>query len=46
VVCETAHVVAVEVRGIVVIFENGLSKEDKRPRDLEAVGRPPIVPHP
>jgi hypothetical protein len=42
---ETARVVTVEVRGIVVVFEDILSKEDKRPCDLEAVGRPPIVPH-
>jgi hypothetical protein len=42
---EAARVVAVEVRGIIVIFENGLCKEDKRPGNLEAVGRPPIVPH-
>jgi hypothetical protein len=34
-----------EVRGIIVIFENGLSKQDKWPGNLEAVGRPPIVPH-
>jgi len=44
-VCEAARVVTVEVRGIVVVFEDSLSKEDKRPGDLEAVGRPPIVPH-
>ncbi len=43
---ETARVVAVEVRGIIVLFEDGLSEEDKRPGDFEVVGRPPIVPHP
>jgi len=42
---ETARVVAVEVRGIIVVFENDLSKKDKRLGNLEAVGRPPIVPY-
>jgi len=42
---ETARVVAVEVQGIIVLFENGLSKKDKQPGNLEVVGRPPIVPY-
>jgi len=42
---EAAHVVAVEVRGVVSFFENGLPKENERPGDVEAVGRPPFVPN-
>ncbi|CAM6066214.1 unnamed protein product [Sphagnum tenellum] len=37
--------VAMEVREIVIIFEDGLSKDDERPGDVEAIGRPPIIPN-
>ncbi|CAK9869248.1 unnamed protein product [Sphagnum jensenii] len=43
---ETARMVAVEVCRVIDLFENGLSEEDKRPGDLEAVWCPPIVPYP
>ncbi|CAK9875094.1 unnamed protein product [Sphagnum jensenii] len=37
--------VAVEVPRIVIFFEDDLSKEDERPGDVDAVGRPPFVPN-
>ncbi len=37
--------VALEVRGVVFFFEDGLPKENERPGDVEAVGRPPFVPN-
>ncbi|CAM6055526.1 unnamed protein product [Sphagnum tenellum] len=36
--------VAVKVRGVVFFFEDGFPKENERPGDVEAVGRPPFVP--
>ncbi len=42
---EAARVVDVEVQGVVFFFEDGLPKENKRPGDVEAVGRPPFVPN-
>ncbi|CAM6056268.1 unnamed protein product [Sphagnum tenellum] len=42
---ETAHMVTVEVQEIVIFFKDGLSKENKWPGDVEAVGRPPFVPN-
>jgi hypothetical protein len=42
---EAARVIAMEVRGVVVLFEDGFSKEDERPSDVEAIGRPPFVPY-
>jgi hypothetical protein len=44
-VSETARVITVEVRGVVVLFEDGFSKEYKGPGDVEAVGRSPFVPN-
>jgi len=44
-VSEAARVVAVEVRGVILLLEDGLPKEDERPGDVEAVGRPPFVPN-
>ncbi|CAK9220078.1 unnamed protein product [Sphagnum troendelagicum] len=37
--------VIVEVQEIVIFFKDGLSKENKWPGDVEAVGRPPFVPN-
>jgi len=42
---EAACVVAMEVRGVIFFLKDGLPKEDKRPGDVEAVGRPPFVPN-
>jgi len=42
---EATRVVAVEVRGVVSFFEDGLPKENERPGDVEAIGRPPFVPN-
>ncbi len=42
---ETASVVAVEVRGVIFFFEDGLPKENERLGDVEAVGHPPFVPN-
>jgi hypothetical protein len=42
---EAARVIAVEVRGVVVLFKDGFSKEDERPGDVEAIGRSPFVPY-
>ncbi len=42
---ETAHVIAVKVRGVVIFFEDGFPKEDEGPGDVEAVGRLPFVPN-
>ncbi len=42
---EAARVVTVEVRGVVFFFEDGLPKENERPGDVKAVGRPPFVPN-
>ncbi|CAM6019481.1 unnamed protein product [Sphagnum balticum] len=37
--------ITVQVRGIVIRFEDGFPKEDERPVDVEVVGRPPFVPN-
>jgi hypothetical protein len=42
---EAARVIAVEVRGVVVLFEDGLSEKDERPGDVEAIRRSPFVPN-
>ncbi|CAK9237071.1 unnamed protein product [Sphagnum troendelagicum] len=42
---ETARVIAVEVRGVVVLFEDGLPEKDEGPGDVEAIGRSPFVPN-
>jgi hypothetical protein len=44
-VSEAARVIAVEVRGVVVLFEDGFSEKDERPSDVEAIGRSPFVPN-
>jgi hypothetical protein len=44
-VSEAARVIAVEVRGVVVLFEDGFSEKDERPNDVEAIGRSPFVPN-
>jgi hypothetical protein len=44
-VSEAARMIAVQVRGIVINFEDGFPKEDERPVDVEAIGRPPFVPN-
>jgi hypothetical protein len=41
---EAARVVALEVRGVVFLFENSFPKKDEGPGDGEAVGRPPFIP--
>jgi len=43
-VSETTRVVAVEVRGVVILFEDDFPKEDKGPGDVEVVGRLPFIP--
>ncbi len=42
---EVARVVAMKVRRVVFLFENGFPKENERSGDLKAVGRPPFVPN-
>ncbi|CAM6004363.1 unnamed protein product [Sphagnum balticum] len=42
---EAARVIAMEVQGVVVLFENGFSEKDERPGDVEAIGRSPFVPY-
>ncbi len=42
---EAARVIAVEVRGVVVLFEDGFSEKDERPCDVEAIGRSSFVPY-
>jgi hypothetical protein len=42
---EAARVVAVKVRRVVFLFEDGFPKEDERPGDLEVVRHPPFVPN-
>jgi len=44
-VSEAARVIAVEVRGVVVLFEDGFSEKDERPGDVEAIGCSPFVPY-
>jgi hypothetical protein len=41
---EATRVVMMEVRGVVLLFEHGLPKENKGPGDGEAVGRLPFAP--
>ncbi len=41
---EAAGVVALEVRGVVLLFEDSFPQEDERPGDGEAVGRLPFIP--
>ncbi len=42
---EATRVVAVEVRGVIFLLENGLPKKDERPGDVEAIGHSPFVPN-
>jgi hypothetical protein len=42
---EATRVIAMEVRGVVFLFEHGLSKENERPSDGEAVGCLPFAPN-
>ncbi|CAM6002719.1 unnamed protein product [Sphagnum balticum] len=42
---EAARVIAVEVWGVVFLFEHGLPQENKGPGDVEAVWRLPFAPH-
>ncbi len=44
-VSESARVIAVKIRGVVIFFENGFPEEDEGPGDVEAVGRLPFVPN-
>jgi hypothetical protein len=44
-VSEAARMIAVQIRGIFIRFEDSFPKEDERPVDVEAVGRPPFVPN-
>jgi hypothetical protein len=44
-VSEAARVIVVEVRGVVVLFEDDFSEKDKWPSDVEAIGRSPFVPN-
>ncbi len=37
--------VAVQIRGVVVGFEDGFPEEDEGPIDVEAVGHPPFAPN-
>jgi hypothetical protein len=37
--------VAMQIRGVVVGFEDGFPEEDEGPVDVEAVGRPPFAPN-
>jgi hypothetical protein len=41
---EAADVVALEVRGVVFLFEDIFPQKDERPGDGEAVGRLPNIP--
>ncbi len=41
---EAAGVVALEVRGVVLLFEDGFPQKDEGPGDGEAVGRLPFIP--
>jgi len=43
VVGEAARVIAVKVRGVIILFEDSFPKEDEGPGDVEAVGRLPFV---
>ncbi|CAK9266669.1 unnamed protein product [Sphagnum jensenii] len=42
---ETARVIAVEVRGVVFLFEHGFTKKNKRPGDVGVVRRLPFTPY-
>ncbi len=42
---EAARVIAVEVQGVVFLFEHDLPQENERPGDVEAVWRLPFAPH-
>jgi hypothetical protein len=42
---EAACVIAVEVRGVVILFEDGFSEKDEGPGDVEAIWRSPFVPN-
>jgi len=42
-VSESARVIVVKVRGVVIFFEDGFPKEDEGPGDVEAVERLPFV---
>jgi hypothetical protein len=44
-VSETTRMIVVQVRGIVIHFEDSFPKEDERPVDVEAVRRPPFAPN-
>jgi hypothetical protein len=44
-VSEAARMIAVEVRGVVIRFEDGFPQEDEGPGDVEAVGSSPFVPN-
>ncbi len=41
---EAADVVALEVRGVVFLFEDSFPQKDERPSDGEAAGRLPDLP--
>ncbi len=42
---EATRVVVVEVWGVIFLLKDGLPKKDERLGDVEAVGRPPLVPN-
>jgi hypothetical protein len=44
-VCKATRMVAVQIWGVVVGFEDGFPEEDEGPVDVEAVGRPPFDPN-
>jgi hypothetical protein len=41
---EAAGVVALQVQGVVFLFEDSLPQKDERPGDGEAIGRLPFIP--
>jgi hypothetical protein len=42
---EATRMVAVQIWGVVIGFEDGFLEEDEGPVDVEAVGRPPFAPN-
>jgi hypothetical protein len=44
-ISEAARVIAVEVRGVIFLFEHGLPQENERLGDVEAVWCLPFAPH-
>ncbi len=42
---EAARVIAMEVQGVVFLFEHGITKKNERPGDVGAIGRLPFAPY-